>query len=594
MAFTPTPQQSDIIDAVATGEDVVVEALAGTGKTSTLNLLARARPGKKMTYVAFNASIAGEAKRKFPSNVTAKTAHGFAFGHIMKSRPGLKDRLQNQGRVPRWRVAQILRLPSEFTFGNLRLRDGQLAGLTTEAVGRFCSSATDTLLPTHIPKVPGLDTEEARKALQEFLLPFVQRAWDDMTSDRGQLRFTHDVYLKLASMDPSFRLPGDVVLADEAQDLDPVVLHIIRRMQAEHDAQIIPVGDSNQQIYEWRGAIDALEQFEVKYRQPLTKSFRFGPAIAEEANRILSLLPTDLRVQGHEPVESELAFLSDPDTVLCRTNAEAVARLLTAQVNGVAAGLVGGTQQVEWLAKAALDLSEGRPTDHPELRAFDTWAQVQSYVEEEKDARDLQVLVRLVDRHGPETLLEAVERAVPEQSAQLLISTAHKAKGREWRRVKLAADFDTPISEETEDGLLHGELRLAYVACTRAQEYLDSSSLTEWIEDLVDPEEFGPRVFTASGSVRPRVDVRQVVEVAQVMCDPESEHRVMMTGTKYDPDLVAAQKELGSDMRPSYRGEYCGFEKVRIVNASWKVMQVVDRFGLTITDAARARIMDYS
>lgn len=589
--INPTPQQSDILDASATGSDVVVEALAGTGKTSTLNLVARARRNKQMTYVAFNRSIAEEAKRKFPSNVTAKTAHGFAYAHVMNSNPELKDRLENQGRVPRWRVAQILNVPNEFTYGNFRLRQGQLAGLAMEAVGRFCSSAAPAPLPLHVPKVNGMETDEARRDLQEFLFPYVEKAWKDLISHRGQLRFTHDVYLKLASMDPSFRLPGSVILFDEAQDADPVVMHIVRRMQQEHDAQIIPNGDSNQQIYEWRGAVDALDQFETDYRLPLTKSFRFGPAIAEEANRILSLLPTELEVQGHDPVGSELAFLSDPDTVLCRTNAEAVARLLTAQVDGVQAGLVGGTQQVEWLARAALDLTEGRQTDHPELRAFETWAQVQDYVEEEKEARDLKVLVRLVDRHGPQVLMEAVARAVPEQAAQLLISTAHKAKGREWSRVKLASDFPPPLGEE---GLIDGELRLAYVAVTRAKEYLDSSALTEWIEAMVDDDLIDGRIFTPAPEVRERAVVRQTVEVAQVMVDPESPHRVIMTGTKYDPELVEAQKGLSSDLRPSYRGEYCGFEKVRIVNAGYKVLQVVERFNLTITDEARERIMQYS
>lgn len=598
MPISPTQQQNDARDATSTGEDVVIEALAGTGKTSTLDLIARDRKRALMTYVAFNKSIAQEAKRKFPSNVTAKTAHGFAYAHIVQARPGLMDRLSNQGRVPRWRQTQILGIPSDgFRYGNLRLRDGQLTSLVMEAVGRFCRTAATAPHRVHIPKVPGMDTDTARADLADYLFPYLERAWADLISDSGKLRFSHDVYLKLASQDPTFRLPGEVILFDEAQDADPVVMHIVRRMQAEHDAQLIVVGDSQQQIYEWRGAIDALDQFDAAFRLPLTQSFRFGPAIAEEANRILSLLPTDLRVEGYDQVDSSLAFLDDPDTVLCRTNAEAVGRLLNAQIDGVSAGLVGGTQQVEWLAKAAKDLAEGRPTDHPELRAFDNWAQVQEHVEDDKDARDLRVLVNLVDKHGPDTLLLAVERAVPEQAAKLLISTAHKAKGREWKRVKLAGDFPPPVVPDSGGQLSEGELRLQYVAATRAQELLDSSSLTTWVNVLVAPALRADRVFLEADEVPERVEVRQTVEVANVMVDPNKTNRLIMTGTKYNPDLVAAQKELPYDRtapRERYQAEYAGFDKVRIVLASYAVLQCVERFGLTITEEARERIAEYS
>lgn len=587
-SITPTSQQNDIRDAVATGETVVVEAMAGTGKTSTLNMIARDRPHTPMSYTAFNKAIAEEGQRRFPRNVTVRTAHAFAYAHVTQTRPELLERLRSQARVPNWKVADILNIQS-FAYGHFKLRDRKLAGLVKEAVARFCHSAHPAPEPWMIPVVPGLETPEARRALNEHLFRYVQRAWQDMTSANGRLQFTHDVYLKLASMDPDFRLPGEVILFDEAQDADPVVKLIVERQAREHGAQLIPVGDSNQQIYEWRGAVDALAQFETDYRMPLTQSFRFGPEIAEEANRILELLPTDLRVEGFERVQSRLAHLDDPDVVLCRTNAEAIARLLEAQVSGVSAGLVGGTGAVEALARAALDLSEGRETYHPELQAFESWNQVQEYVEDEPEARDLQVLVRIVDTHGAEKLLDAVQHAVPEQAAQLLVSTAHKAKGREWSRVQLANDFPPPVKQE--GGFSHSELRLEYVAVTRAKDYLDSSSLS-WLGSVA--HRMGQqREFLAPNEVPVRA-ARRTVEVANVMCDPEAPNRLIMTGTKYDPDLVEAQKALPADLRPNYRAEYAGFQKVRIVLASHRVLQVVEQFGLSITNEARERIAEYS
>ena len=50
---------------------------------------------------------------------------------------------------------------------------------------------------------------------------------------------------------------------------------------------------------------------------------------------------------------------------------------------------------------------------------------------------------------------------------RFILSTAHKAKGRQWPEVRLAPDWKANRLENPE------ELRLAYVAVTRAQEVLD-------------------------------------------------------------------------------------------------------------------------
>lgn len=583
MSFAPTPEQSDITDAFKTGETVVVEALAGTGKTTTLKLLAES-DSRRMTYVAFNRAIADEAARRFPRHVTSKTMHSFAFAAVGRR---FSDRL-NGPRVPAWQTASILRIPGSFEFGSFSLRDRAIARLAIETVNRFCHSAAEAPSVRHIPTVPGMNTYEAHKALCEFLMPFVDRAWADLQDPAGRLKFSHDVYLKLWAMgDP--KLPGEVVLFDEAQDADPVIRGIVEA-QAARGAQLVIVGDANQQIYEWRGAVNALDLFEAPHRLPLQKSFRFGPVIAEQANLILEQLDTDLRLEGHEPVGSQLAVLDDPDAVLCRTNAEAVATLMEAQVRGIQAGLVGGTQAVESLARAAQDLMRGEKTYHPDLVAFDSWAQVQEYVKEDKEARDLAVLVKLVDSHGPEVLLAAVERAVPESVADLVISTAHKAKGREWDRVRVAGDFVEPRDDEGEWN--PGELRLSYVTVTRAKRFLDATSMDwltsldmsfgSWTEDKVLKAEDVPvRVIeTIPLPAAPR-------PAEQVICDPESTDRLIMHSTKWNPDLVDEQKRLSGR---AYRGEYCGYEKVNIVRATHSALRVAEKYGLTISSEARARV----
>ena len=62
--FPPNHYQQDIIDWVLNGEgNAVVNALAGTGKTSTLELVASTYTGK-MLFLAFNNHIAAELNEK--------------------------------------------------------------------------------------------------------------------------------------------------------------------------------------------------------------------------------------------------------------------------------------------------------------------------------------------------------------------------------------------------------------------------------------------------------------------------------------------------------------------------------------------------
>lgn len=94
----------------------------------------------------------------------------------------------------------------------------------------------------------------------------------------------HDGYLKVWALSQP-RLPVDDILLEEAQDTNPVVLDVL----TDQDAQMIYVGDKDQQIYEWRGAINAMDEA----GDPLglsTTSFRFAGEIAEAANRLLQML----------------------------------------------------------------------------------------------------------------------------------------------------------------------------------------------------------------------------------------------------------------------------------------------------------------
>lgn len=475
--FPPTPEQATIIEAFGTGTDLVIQAGAGAGKTTTLRLLAQSAPRRRGLYIAYNRAIATDAAATFPSSIGCSTAHSLAYRAIGQA---YRKRL-NGGRVPAKDIARRLGIHEPQHLGS-DVRDVtpvQVARVTMDAVARFCRTADPELGRHHVPRVTGYETAGAHSALTRLVFPLAQMVWRDLqTKTVGWAPFTHDVYLKMWQLTRP-NLGADYVLLDEAQDADPVIASIVGN---QADAQRIAVGDSAQAIYEWRGAIDAMSKWPGQ-RLTLSKSFRFGPAVAHEANRWLDLLDAPLRITGHDPIPSIIAPLETPDAVLCRTNGGAMREVMTHLGAGRRVALVGGGDQIKRLAYAARSLQDGKRTDHPELAAFESWDEVRDYVENDPAGSDLAVIVKLIDRYGSGALISAVMRLVPEESADVVVSTAHRAKGREWDHVKIASDFQPPriLEDGSQDEARPEELRLAYVAVTRARRVLDRGSL-EWLD----------------------------------------------------------------------------------------------------------------
>ena len=479
--FAPTPEQQNAVELFRSGQSLAIEAGAGTGKTSTLMLLAEAMaPGQRGQYVAFNKAIVVEAGAKFPAHVACNTAHSLAMRSVGRQ---FAHRLKG-GRMRSEAIARQLSIdPMTVQFGGeaKRLAPGFLAGHVMRAVTHFCNSADLEPAERHFEYIDGIDLPTAdgdrtwsnNREVRRALLPAMRRAWVDLSNPNGQLPYGHAHYLKAWHLSGP-EIPADVIFADEAQDLNPVLCAIIaEQAKRPNPPQIVYVGDSQQQIYEFTGAVNALASVQADLRAFLTQSFRFGTAVAGAANRILEKIEgAELRIAGFDKIASTVGPLDEPRAILCRTNAKAVQTVLSAQREGRRVCLISGGGEVAAFARGALELSEKGWTPFPELACFSSWGEVQDYVENDPQGSDLKLLVGLVDEFGAEQILASLDRMIPERDASLIVSTAHKSKGREWESVQLASDFAEP-----KDGgeLSAGELRLLYVAVTRAQLRLDVS-----------------------------------------------------------------------------------------------------------------------
>lgn len=500
-----TTEQQAILAHAATGAPGKVLAYAGTGKTTTLTGIAEALAGRRVLYLAFNRVTAQEAQARFPAHVTAKTAHALAFAATRAWR-GYRP-LEGSW----WRLRQAL--ASTFP-DTARGADGQPTAwfertesqvfqIVAGTLAHYCQSADSLVLPRHVPAdgiapivaaylQPGWDERTTRQFAEEVRSRFAalaQRAWDALLA-RADWPITHDVYLKVWQLSHP-ALPADVVLFDEAQDANPVMQDLV----LQHAGPVWMVGDSYQAIYAWRGAVDALDQFPAP-AFPLSQSWRFGPAVAATAGEILDRLwqaappltglgppgrvlgagPASTTDPGYRPVTDR-----DQEAVICRTNIGVFMAAVAHLQAGDAVAVAGGADDIASLIESAVALYRGGRARHRDLRDFATWDDLEAISDTEL-GQQYRPIVRLV-RQEPDFAARAAvalrTETVPESAARVVVSTGHKAKGRQWPGVRLADDWRAfvGVHETGEPWVLPEEARLWYVALTRAQRHLDLTAV---------------------------------------------------------------------------------------------------------------------
>jgi hypothetical protein len=533
----PTPEQQDVETTFRARTPVVlVKAGAGAGKTSTLVRLGGVVEefDEEAAYLCFNSSTSREAKGRFPRCVQVGTAHSFAKrasnGYWHHRLPDTDNPRPKQKAAV---VAQILGITQPVTVAYQRvLQIPEQAYLVMTTVRTFCKTVDAELSLEHVPDINGLD-EKGRAIVAPRILELARHAWEDLRLKHGHagaavkasnpcdeegtplppdavdrlaakapnLNYEHSYYLKRwqLSGQPIWakRLGPDgqrqavkVVFYDECQDANPVTAAIVERMRAEHGTRLVFVGDSNQAINGFTGAIDVAPRYPEGpgiVHLPLTKSFRFGPALAAEANLFLTLLASPLRIEGHDPVPTVIGPVEKPDAILARTNAGAMRAVIESQKAGTPVYLEGGAEEIKALAYAAIDLDKSGWTSHKDLKGMTSWDQVVDYAREgELGAEDLEVAVRLIEEFTPEVVLDAVKKLNKRaRRGDLVVCTAHKSKGLEWDHVRIADDFRQPRhTEGREVAPDREELMLSYVAITRGRLGVELGSLG-WARDFL-------------------------------------------------------------------------------------------------------------
>jgi superfamily I DNA/RNA helicase len=470
----PIVEQEAARDLFQRREGLRIDAYAGTGKTTTLQFLADSSSQRGL-YLAFNRSIAEEARKRFPGRVTCATSHSIAFR-------GIRQALG----YPDWKLTEVLTtnmivasfaMPESVTFrSGMTLTKRSYCSILLDAVKRFLQSDDEEPQRSHIPRYGCLEamSENHFDDFTHQAIDHVQAVWHAMRHKSQGLPLGHDGYLKLWALShPMAQV--DYIMVDEAQDLNPVVLGVLRRMRCP----VVYVGDPYQQIYDWRGAVNAMEHVASKHRVLLSQSFRFGRAIADAASKVIRQIGAKEPLRGLPGIESHLARVR-PSIILARSNSGVIGSVLQCLARGVTCHVLGGTRELERVLEDVRRIKHRTMAQSPELLGFNSWKDVMSF-SGQPEGEHLRGLVTLVQDYGEDNMLQALARcATEESSAQVVCSTAHRAKGREWKYVRLAPDFSSALARASKASSkvqgsgehlasFEAEARLLYVAMTRAK-----------------------------------------------------------------------------------------------------------------------------
>ena len=91
-------EQQEFIRRVKAGENVLVDACIGSGKTTAIQALCRELPEKRILYLTYNRLLKEDARRKIPNrwNITVTNYHGFAYQALKSTgiNVGVSDLIQ--------------------------------------------------------------------------------------------------------------------------------------------------------------------------------------------------------------------------------------------------------------------------------------------------------------------------------------------------------------------------------------------------------------------------------------------------------------------------------------------------------------------
>jgi DNA helicase-2/ATP-dependent DNA helicase PcrA len=472
MTFQPSQYQQAIFDWISKSDhkNLVVEALAGTGKTTTLVEALKIIPeGKSVLYLAFNRHIANELITKVPENTTVKTYHEHGNHAVQavltKSRLG-KQKMQM---LFKYHYPEKGYAYQDSVLTLISLLKASLVPLTSENMAE--------MVLRHDLDTMGDEMEyfEVTRNIMKF-----------STEDLSEYTFDDMCWLPVTQ---NYPIPQyDYVFIDEAQDTNRVQMELALR-SVKPDGRIVAVGDRFQSIYGFRGAdTDAIPNLISGLKAdvlPLSISYRCPKSHIRQCNTLFPKIPIQAApwaIEGSIDMAEEEDFygtVKPGDIVICRTNAPLVEPAFTLLRRGVKVSIKG--KDIGKNLNSLIDRSGAKELG-------DLHNMLYAYVEKEvkrliglkkvmsavtlEDKRDTILAIARESKNiwDLRTKIKSIfeDDSVPE----IMFSTIHKAKGLEARNIFVINKQLMPHPKAELNWEIDQEYNMMYVAFTRSLDNL--------------------------------------------------------------------------------------------------------------------------
>lgn len=505
-----TDEQKEIIHSKA--EILKVNAVAGSGKTTTLIEYAATRANKSILYLAYNKAIAEEITFKLSTknikNVFVTTIHALAY----KATEAWNYRFYELDEVG---VSKLLGLNTPL-----------YAWLVKDLFSFYCNSRLiqlDKKLLEHYIYTTR-PSAELLKILENQDLELLGHVKYILTQMRqGTYPVTHDFYLKLYYLYKP-KLYNDIIMVDEAQDISDVMSAIIEMQSANK----VYVGDAFQQIYGFRFAMNALKNIEAEFLT-LSQSFRFGNGYAKKLSETINvaydLLGSDKISMSGSSNFTKMGYkavdFSKPVTVLSRSNSALFENVLKYLKEKKSIYFEGGYGSYNFMNKMVFSIlmlhnGEMEKVEHEMISQFESMQELKDYSNETQN-QNLKNMISLVEKYDKELFSfnnSIKELLCDEESAEITFSTTHKSKGKEYDQVIMAQDdfinleAITKMKEDEKVSILSiiEEVNIYYVAATRAKNVIvlaDFEKANRFKADTFSQKKIVPK-FKDSKTIKPK------------------------------------------------------------------------------------------
>jgi len=544
-----TNEQYAIINSVG---NIKINAVAGSGKTTTIVEYAKTRPkGSRILYIAYNKSVKLEAVHKFNAagleNVKVETAHSLAFHYIVKN-SSLKVKPHA---YKTHEIVEILGLRGN----GEKLAEYILANHINKFITLFCNSDKTRVQDLNYLNV--VSDKKARTFVASFY-PYIESQTRLLLGkmDKGEIEIIHDFYLKKFQLSNPI-LPYDYILFDEGQDASATMLDIFLKQNATK----VIVGDTHQQIYGWRHAVNSLEKADFQTYQ-LSTSFRFSQDIANLASEILM---RKNRLSDFKPVTIKGKGTSKDiktKVVLARTNLGLLLKAIEyvkeqkkmkcLYFEGNIASYTYADDGASLYDVLNLYNANYEMIKDKLIKSMKDIGELQEY-NEKTDDMQLSMMLEIVKSYGndiPKIIRSLKDKHVENDKkvdAEIIFSTVHKSKGMEYDSVQLVEDFLTEekleraIKDFKEDesmlSKLNEEINLLYVAVTRTK------------NSIYIPEKLMPEEFTVSPHIHVINDHHKEEPKQKTIAKPE------YSGKQADGSSLEKAYNV-EEIRTKYKGAY--------------------------------------